>query len=166
MRDLKCLNQGPDATTHHMWQMEGRTWWQSSHQSGKGRLPVIGGVEGSLAKPKKRHAPHHPFNSPSWWRCYDLKLEPTFIIWALEYVGRSVMWVQCKWNRHWSSWGCTESKRTDILRGLTLRQKIQDPIKCLVPNKSFYLDKIFHVKDTKTVACPVKPNKIKQTKIK
>ena len=87
MRDLICLNQAPDTTTHHIWQTEGRTRWQSSHQSGKGRLPVIGGVEGSLAhwlpvKPKEGHAPHHPFDRLSWWRCYDLKLEPAFIIWA------------------------------------------------------------------------------------
>ena len=95
-----------------------------------------------------------------------LKLESAFIIWGLEYVGRSVMWVEGKWSRHWSSWGCTESKRTDILCDLNLQQKIQYPIKCFVPNKSFYLDKIFHIKDTKIVACPVKANEIKQTKIK
>ena len=171
MRERVCLKQGPDTTVPHMWQTEGKTWWQSSYQSGKGRLSVIGGVEGSLAhwlpvKPKEGHAPHQPSASLSWWRCYNIKARI-----SIHYLGpgvcrKSVMWAEGKWSRHWSSWGCTESKRTDILCDLTLQQKIQYPIKCFVPNKSFYLDKIFHVKDTKTVACPVKANEIKQIKIK
>lgn len=32
-------------------------------------------------------------------------------------VGRSVMWVRCRYSWHWSSRGCIESKKTAILGG-------------------------------------------------
>ena len=53
-----------------MLQKAGRTWWQSSLQGGKGRLPVTGGIEGRLAhglpgKPAERDAPHCPFDKLS-----------------------------------------------------------------------------------------------------
>ena len=43
MGDLTCLKQGPGITDHHVGQMVGRTWQQSS-LSGGGKLPVIGEI--------------------------------------------------------------------------------------------------------------------------
>ena len=38
-----------------------------------------------------------------------------------KYIGRSALCIGCEGNRHWQSRGCTESKRTAILSGLTIQ---------------------------------------------
>ena len=76
------------------------------------------GLPGKLAE---GHAPHYLFDKLSWWRCSDLKVRTVTSWGGSKYVGRSVMWVGCRWSRHWSSRGCTESKRTAILSDLTIQ---------------------------------------------
>ena len=80
--------------------------WQDRAASlapkGRGRLPVIGGIDGRLAhrlpgKQTEGPAPHCSFDKLSWWRCSDLKIRTT-TSWGLGHVGRSVMCVGRRWN--------------------------------------------------------------------
>ena len=62
-------------------------WWG-------GRLLVIGGIDFRLAhwlpgKLAEGHAPHHPFDNLSRWKCSDLKVR-TITSWDLGQVCRTV----------------------------------------------------------------------------
>ena len=64
MGELTHLKQGPGVTPHCVLQTVVRIWWQSP---GKGRLPVIGGIDVRLAhqlpgKPAEGHTPHPNFD--------------------------------------------------------------------------------------------------------
>ena len=105
---------------------------------GRGRLPVIGGSGIWLAhwltrKLAEGHSPYCPFGKLPLWRCYNLSIR-TITSWGgSKYVG---MWVGCRWSRHWSSRGCTKSKRTTILGGLIIHLlTMRDEWKLLVFSK-------------------------------
>ena len=91
---------------------------------GGGRLPVMGGTDIILAhqlpeKPAEGHAPHHPFDKHSEELWSEARIA---IRWDKgKCVERSVKWMECRLRRCWLGRGCTESKRTAILGGLTLR---------------------------------------------
>ena len=77
--NLTCLKQGPGATFPHVQQIVGRTGQQSSLLVGAEGLPVIEGIDVSLAhqlpgKPEVVHSPHCSFHQLLWWRCSDLKI--------------------------------------------------------------------------------------------
>lgn len=88
----------------------------------KGKFPVRGGIDPGWAHHLRGnqqwgHAPHHPSDKLSEWRCSDLKKLEQSLAWS-KYVGRSV--IGCRRSRHCWRRGCTESKRAAILSGLTL----------------------------------------------
>ena len=49
-----------------------------------------------------------------------------------KYVGRSFMWVGCRWSRYCSSRGCTENKWTAILGGLITQGSWVRELVCLL----------------------------------
>ena len=65
---------------------------------GRGRLPVIGGIDVRLTywlprKPAESQAPHHPLDKLTWWRCSDLNLEQSpakgrQVCWKVSHVSR------------------------------------------------------------------------------
>ena len=55
------------------------------------------------------------------------------ISWALGHAYRKVSHVRrCSWSRSWSRRGCTESKRTTILGGLTIQGSWLREVVCLL----------------------------------
>lgn len=161
MRDLKCLNQGPDPQLTICGRWRSETYDDDLHTRVEREIASYRELGAVWPKPKEAY-PHHPFNSPSWWRCYDLKLEPTFIIWALG-MGRVSHAVQCKWNRHWSNEDLRAENRHICVSDSD--KKLRTQLSVWFPNKSFYLDHFFHVKDTKTVAChKTRLNKLKSSR--
>ena len=75
------------------------------------RWPVTGGNDVRSThqlpwKPAEGHAPYRPFD----------ELLGTIISWAWgKFVGRSVLWIGCRWSRHWSSRGCTGGQSSRVV---------------------------------------------------
>ena len=65
--------------------------------------------------------PHCPSDKLSWWWCSELQVRTSTSWGRGKYVGRWVVWIGCRWSRHWLSRGCTKSKRTATLGGLTIQ---------------------------------------------
>ena len=111
--------------------MAGRKGSSLCPPGGRGRLPVIGGIDIRLVhllpgKLAEGHAPPHPFDKLSGRRCSDLKIR-TVTSWDRgKYAGRSIRWVGCRWSRPWSSGECSESRTTAILGGLIIEARCSD----------------------------------------
>ena len=92
---------------------------------GKGKLPVTRSIDVDywLVSYQGNQQRYMPLTIPliSIRESSDLNLGQSLGgTWGKD-EGRSVMCVGCRWSRLWSSWGCTESKRTTIMNGLTIQ---------------------------------------------
>ena len=124
--DITCLKQDPEVTHCCVQQRAGQDMVAVfiPRDGGIGGLPVVEELMAHQLPGKSQR--DRTLTAPLISRVESsvLKLEHHWTslagAWGMS-VGRSVMWVGCRWSRHWSCRGCTERKRIVVSGALTIQ---------------------------------------------